>query len=283
MLASAIERFGHLRYTYIIVGWIPAAALTALSQKLKHISNELIIETNLSSRNKRRQDVPSSLANPGFLSSFQQLVTIFSHPRYEEIDPTFLIALTFPLLFGAMFGDVGHGLLLAVLGGILVSKKVRFLRGLASLGGLILACGLVATIFGFLYGSIFGLENVLPAIWIRPMENITQILMIAIGVGIVLLSFGFLFGLLNAWTARDRGRFIFGHTGLAGLLLYWSLVGLVLKLFVKGIAIPSLVFIIPTIITGLAVMFSGLLENLVDKRRPLIEGGLGTYAVQVFF
>ena len=50
------------------------------------------------------------------------------------------------------------------------------LRSMAGLGTIVVACGLVATFFGFLYGSFFGLEDVLPALWIRPMENITQIL-----------------------------------------------------------------------------------------------------------
>jgi V/A-type H+/Na+-transporting ATPase subunit I len=283
MLAMAIARFGQLRYTYVIVGWVPASSIESLTQRLKAVSKDLLIDTNLSKRSGARHDVPVSLTNPGFLGAFQRLVTIFSQPSYKELDPTILIALTFPLLFGAMFGDVGHGLLLTSLGGLLVSKKVRALRGLASLGGLIVACGLMATLFGFLYGSIFGLETVLPALWIRPMENITLILTITIGAGIVLLSLGFFFGILNAWTARDWGRLLFGHNGLAGLLLYWSLVGLLLTLLVKKIDLPVWVFAIPAILSGLAVLFSDILKNLVYKRRPLIEGGVGTYAIQVFF
>jgi V/A-type H+-transporting ATPase subunit I len=283
MLATAIVRFGQLRYTYVIVGWVPASRLERLTQRLKQVSGDLLIDTNLNKRSNARQDVPVALTNRGILGAFQLLVTTFSRPRYEELDPTILIALTFPLLFGAMFGDVGHGLLLAALGGLLVSKRVRALRGLASLGGLIMACGLVATIFGFLYGSVFGLETVLPALWIRPMENITQILTIAITVGIVLLSVGYLLGILNAWTARDWGRLLFGHNGVAGLILYWSLIGLVLTILVKKIHLPVWVFIIPAALSGVALLFSDLLRNIVDKRRPLIEGSLGTYAIQIFF
>ncbi len=57
-----------------------------------------------------QQEMPVSLQNPRLLRPFQNLVTTYARPQYNEIDPTILIAITFPLLFGAMFGDVGHGL-----------------------------------------------------------------------------------------------------------------------------------------------------------------------------
>jgi V/A-type H+-transporting ATPase subunit I len=206
----------------------------------------------------------------------------YARPRYEEMDPTFLLAVTFPLLFGAMFGDVGHGLVLALVGGLLVSRRIQALRGLAGVGGLITICGLAAILFGFVYGSIFGLENVLPALWIRPMNNITQILVIAIGAGVVLLSIGFLLSILNAWTERDWGRLIFDHHSLAGLALYWSLIGLAGGAFAR-LPIHPAVFVVLAVLAGLAVMFSEPLKHLIEGHRPLVEGSLGTYTIQAIF
>jgi V/A-type H+-transporting ATPase subunit I len=283
MLADAMVRFGKLRYTYLIVGWIPTSNLDALTQQLRRVSEDILIEATPSKRGQMDRDVPVALANPGILHAFQQLVTTYGRPRYAEIDPTFLLTLTFPLLFGAMFGDVGHGLVLVLVGGLLASRKVRALRGLASLGTVIAVCGLVAIAFGFLYGSVFGLDNILPALWIRPMANIMQILIITIAAGVVLLSIAFLIGILNAWMVRDWGRLLFGHNGIAGLVLYWSLLGLVAGAFAKRFPIPSLVFVVPAIISGLAVMLSDLLARLVEGKRPLIEGSVGTYVVQIFF
>jgi V/A-type H+-transporting ATPase subunit I len=283
MLADAMVRFGKLRYTYLIVGWVPTSNLDALTQRLRRVSEDILIEATPSRRGQMDRDVPVALANPGILHAFQQLVTTYGRPRYAEVDPTFLLTLTFPLLFGAMFGDVGHGLVLLLVGGLLASRKVRALRGLASLGTVIAVCGLVAIAFGFLYGSVFGLENVLPALWIRPMANIMQILIITIVGGVVLLSMAFLIGILNAWMVRDWGRLLFGHNGIAGLVLYWSLLGLVVGAFTKSFPIPSLVFVVPAIVSGLAVMLSDLLDRLVEGRRPLIEGSVGTYVVQIFF
>jgi V/A-type H+-transporting ATPase subunit I len=283
MLSDAMARFGKLRYTYLIVGWVPASDLDALTRRLKQISEEILIATSQSRRGQVDRDVPVALDNPGILRAFQQLVTTYGRPRYEEVDPTFLLTLTFPLLFGAMFGDVGHGLVLTLLGGLLASHKLRALRSLAGVGPIVTACGLVATGFGFLYGSVFGLENVLPALWIRPMENIIQILAVTIIAGVVLLSVAFLTGILNAWIAHDWGRLLFSHNGIAGLVLYWSLIGLVVGVFVQGFSVPSLVFVTSASISGLGVMLSGLLGRLIARQRPLIQDSLGTYAVQVVF
>jgi V/A-type H+-transporting ATPase subunit I len=283
MLADAMVRFGKLRYAYLIVGWVPTSNLDALTQRLRQVSEDILIEVIPSKRGQMDRDVPVALANPGILRPFQQLVTTYGRPRYAEVDPTFLLTLTFPLLFGAMFGDIGHGLVLVLVGGLLASRKVRALRGLASLGTVIAVCGLVAIVFGFLYGSVFGLENVLPALWIRPMANIMQILIIAIAAGIVLLSIAFLIGILNAWMVRDWGRLLFGHNGIAGLVLYWSLLGLVIGAFAKRIPVPGTVFVVSAIIAGLAVMLSDLLSRLVEGKRPLIAGSLGTYVIQIFF
>ena len=283
ILAEAMGHFGRFHYTCMAAGWVPSSRLAALTQQLTQTFKNVFIGANPVKRSGTKPDVPVALGNPRILAAFQQLVTTYARPHYEEVDPTWLIALTFPLLFGAMFGDVGQGLVLALLGGLVISLKARALRGLASLGPIIIACGLAATLFGFLYGSVFGLENVLPVLWIRPIDDILSILSIAIGAGVVLLSIGFLLGILNAWMARDWGRLLFDHNGIAGFVLYWSLIGLAAGIFLGHLPIPPLVCGVLVVVAGLAVMFSEVLKRLVEGHRPLVEGGLGTYAVQAIF
>ncbi len=290
LLADAMARFGRLHYTYLIVGWVPSSRLGALTQKLKEVSKDIALEATPSpQRGSANHNVPVALENPGILGAFQSLTTTYARPRYEEIDPTILITLTFPLLFGAMFGDVAHGLLLALLGGLIASKTVPALRSMASLGTVVLVCGLVATLFGFIYGSIFGLENILPNvpalkpfILIQPMESRIQILLIAIGVGVVLLSIGFLLNLINAWKARDWARLFFDPNGLVGLVLYWSLLGLGGSLALPNFPVPTPIFIILSLISGTAVTLSEVLKHLVEGHRPLIEGGIPMFAFQAF-
>jgi V/A-type H+-transporting ATPase subunit I len=293
LTADAIARFGQLRHTYVIVGWVPSLDLDRLSQLLKHASAEILIEARQIERAGHHSNVPVALQNPGLLGPFEMLVNTYARPRYEEIDPTVLIAVTFPVLFGAMFGDVGHGLLLALFGGLLAYRAHKF----ASLGGLVVICGLVATVFGILYGSVFGFEDIIPSnpffkqfFWMHPLENIIATLGIAIGVGVVLLSFGLLLNLYNAFSAHDWGRFFFDPNGLAGLILYWSFLALVVAgagSFIMHQAVPSFVFVILIILVVLGalvgVVFSEPLKHLIEGHHPLIEGGVGIFAVQSFF
>ncbi|MBI2759072.1 MAG: hypothetical protein HYX49_10390 [Chloroflexi bacterium] len=281
LLADAMAHYGKLQFTYLIVGWVPSSKTEALTQQLKQASGNILVDaTPLIRQGQANQNVPVALQNPGILGAFQQLVTTYARPRYEEIDPTILMTLTFPLLFGAMFGDVGQGLLLAILGWLIASRKIRALQSLASLGTIIAVCGLVAILFGFLYGSMFGSEEVFKPIWIAPLQNITKILAIAIGAGIIILSLGYLLNIVNAWRARDWGRLIFDHHGIVGLTLYWSLLGLGVASVIKGFPLPPLVFTALAVLAGLAVMFSEPLKHLAEGHRPLIEGGLGTYIIQ---
>jgi V/A-type H+/Na+-transporting ATPase subunit I len=283
ILADAIAHFGKLQHTYIIFGWVPAIRLPLLIERLKVVSKSIVIETFPVRRAGVASDVPVTLSNNRLLRPFQELVTTFAQPRYDEIDPTILMAITFPILFGAMFGDVGHGIELALVGLLLTSGRVKFLRALSGLGRLITICGVSAALFGFLYGSFFGLENVVPALWFHPINNILTILAFSVGAGIFLLTVGYLIGILNAWIARDWGRFFFDHNGLAGLVLYWSLLGIVASIAIKNFPIPTAILVLLAVVAGVAVMFSEIWKHMLENIHPLVEGGLGTYLIQVIF
>jgi V/A-type H+/Na+-transporting ATPase subunit I len=194
-----------------------------------------------------------------------------------------------------MFGDVGHGLTLALFGWLLASKIVPALRGGASLGWVIVACGLSATVFGFLFGSIFGFEDVLPQnaffkqfVVLQPLHDPIKILGIAIGVGILLLNIGLLLNLFNAFRAKDWGRFLFDSNGLFGWILYLSflvLIGQVFgNLFAKITIFPGFVIVIAGVgmVVGIlaAVIFSEPLKHWIEGHRPLIEGSTAIFAVQ---
>jgi V/A-type H+/Na+-transporting ATPase subunit I len=287
LLADAMARFGKLNYTYLIVGWVPTSKLEALTQQLKQISGNIVIEATPSlQRGSMTHSVPVALENTGMFGAFQTLVTTYARPRYEEIDPTVLMTITFPLLFGAMFGDVGHGLLLVLLGWLLSSKRVEALKGISALGSIVLACGAVAMIFGFLYGSLFGSEAFFHdlfgfgALWLEPLHEINQILAVSIGAGVVILSLGFLLNIYNAWRAREWGRLLFDHHGVAGLLLYWSLLGIGASALLPAFPVPTLVFVILAIVASLMVMFSEVFKHLLEGHRPLVEDGIFTYLIQ---
>jgi V/A-type H+-transporting ATPase subunit I len=141
------------------------------------------------------------------------LVRSYGVPRYGEFDPALLFAISYVLLFGAMFGDVGHG---AVLMGIAL-----FLRGkLAWLRAVGLLAGASACAFGMLYGSVFGFETLIQPLWMSPMHDASRMLELAIlsGVGFITATF-----LINIYNRLGRGQLthaLFDGHALAGLLFY---------------------------------------------------------------
>ena len=296
LIADAIARYGQLRHTYVVVGWVPSADADSLMQRLKQISKEILIEARPVERTGNHANVPVALRNPGPLGAFELLVNTYARPRYEEVDPTALIAVTFPLLYGAMFGDVGHGLVLAAIGWLL-SRKTK-------LGGLLVACGLSGMIFGFLYGSIFGFEEILPNhpffgqfFWLSPIHDVLSILRLAIGAGIVLLILAYLVNLYNAARSGNWGRFFFDSNGLAGLILYLSflvLLGYVASILFTGDSfIPKILItigknaVVVTIaqilfVVGLflATIFSHPLQHWMETGHFEIEGGWGMFIIQ---
>ena len=281
-LSETIARYDRLRYTYLVAGWAPVSQIDTLRQGISKVSDKVLIEVNTPSRQKDGH-IPVALGNPPIVSAFQGLVTNYGRPRYDELDPTFMIALTFPLIFGIMFGDVGHGLVLALLGVALVSRKVRALRGLSGVGAVVIMCGVAAMLFGSLYGSLFGFEEILEPLWVRPLEDIMDILIATVAIGAGLLSLGMVCNIVNAALTRRWGRLLFDHNGLAGLIFYWSLIGLAVGAFAGGLPVSPILLVVMVVVSGLAVTFAEVLEHLVEGHRPLVEGGFGIYLMEALF
>lgn len=300
IMADAIVRFGQLRHTYVVVGWVPTADLEDLTTRLKEASREILIETMTTSRSGHHSNVPVALTQSKWLKPIQALVGTYGHPSYGELDPTLLVALTFPLLYGAMFGDLGQGLLMVVLG-ILAHNKI-FLKGLQSLGLLFVYCGASAAFFGFLYGSVFGFEGHLieeylhfhfEPYWFSPMENILGVLSLAIDVGIVILTFSFLLSMFNNIRSRDWAHLLFGHSGITNFVFYLCFLAVVFGGFFGSTALAPKIAVAlyalplpytPLLIAfGVFVMFGGFFRNMVEGH-TLIEGkgigGFGMFIVQ---
>ena len=298
LIADAIARFGQLRHTYVVVGWVPTADMALLTEKLKQASREILIEALPTERSGHHDNVPVALLNNKWLKPIQELVTTYGRPSYGELDPTILVALTFPILYGAMFGDLGQGLVLMLVG--FLSHKKIFMKGLSSLGLLLVYCGFFATIFGALYGSIFGFEGHLieeylhfhfAPLWLSPLENILTILGFAIDAGIVILLFSYLLSLFNMARARDWAHFWFGHTGVVAIAFYFCFLTILNGLLgttpiapkiAAAISQLPLPFGILTPVFAFGVMFNGLFRNIAEGHRPLIEGGIVMYFVTAF-
>jgi V/A-type H+-transporting ATPase subunit I len=137
-------------------------------------------------------------------------------PRYGEFDPTLLFTATFILMFGTMFGDVGHGALIAGAGWYWRNQLKTFTA-------FFIAAGSSSILFGFLYGSIFGFEEVLlPALWLSPIHHPILMLKLALYWGMAFICLATLITILNHWQERNYANALFNNTGFAGLFLYFG-------------------------------------------------------------
>ena len=281
-LAHTITGYERVQHTYLVTGWVPTARHAELEQAVAKVSGKVAVETVMP-RPEDAGHIPAALHNPPLVRAFQGLVTTYGQPAYGELDPSPVLALTFPLVFGLMFGDVGHGLLLLLVGLLLASRTIPKLRGMSAAGIVIALCGVAAMFFGVLYGSFFGFEDVFPALWFRPLEEITDILLFAVGVGVALLSLGMLANSINAALARRWGRVIFNRNGLTGLIFYWSLLAMAVRVFGVALPLSGNVLTLVAFLSGIGMTFAEFFERLIDGHRPLFEEGVGLYIVLALF
>ena len=115
--------------------------------------------------------VPVLLKHPGFFRPFEMLVSSYGLPEYKFIDPTIFVAITFLIMFGMMFGDVGHGPCCSFSARWLGFRK-RKSESVTLVGKLGFYCGLSSIVFGFLFGSVFGLEELDPPPVDEPDEHV---------------------------------------------------------------------------------------------------------------
>lgn len=278
LVTRTISRLGYREGIYLITGWVPEwRALENVMKTVEGIAEQRGSIEVLEPRFGGPRKVPTLLRNPPFLRPFENIVSTFGFPSYNELDPTLLVALTFVIMFGVMFGDVGHGLLL-----VLVALGLRFWGKLTTIAGVLLAAGASATVFGLLYGSLFGRKDILPHIWLSPLDNTMDILIASVIFGVVLLNIGFLLHLIISGRAQRWGDFLFSRDGLAGLGLYWALAGGIIAL-VLGFNVPLLLWVGLVLLPTALIFLSEPLTRLITGERPLLEGGWGEYSVQAFF
>ncbi len=207
-----------------ITGWMDIAEKNRLYELLQGICGDRFMAVISETRDPQ---APVRLRNIGLLKPFELLVEAIGTPANSEIDPTALTAVTFVLMFGLMFGDLGQGLVLALCGVLL-----RWLAGnrggrnskLSQAGGILIACGLCAALCGVLYGSVFSSEHIIPAVWFHPMENIMHLFSITILMGVFIIITGLCVNIINSFLASRYTQALFEEKGLAVLIPYTAIV-----------------------------------------------------------
>lgn len=261
---ESMSNFLRTRSGYYIVGWVPESRAEELVQDLQAKCEDKI-EVDLADPEEALHSavepiqVPTKFRHPPWLRPFQRLITVYGYPAYENLDPTLFAAITFVVMFGLMFGDVGHGAVLGLFGGALVCWKVAP-RAVRDFGYILLLCGLSGLVCGFLFGSFFGNEELLPARWFRPVHNHGYFLMVGIVLGAIVINLGLIISVVQSLLQRDYHSALFGQWGALSTVFYWIVLGLSVIAYKTGkIDAPwwqvALVLAIPLLILALGDIF----------------------------
>ncbi len=246
--------------TFLFEGWVPEDRFDETLETIREASAGYYEILSQYRPKARPENGPSSsrpptlLRYPRFTSVFEIFASLgraFGLPSYYEIDPTIFFLVSFPIIFGMMYGDIGHGLLLFVSAVGLYKLKSRVTLKPGSISSyavngspLLILCAISSILFGFLYGEVFGSEEwfrsltgLTGPLWFSPVQNPNTLLRISIYVGIAHITFGLLLGALNMVLARDFKGAISGP--IVWLWLYASGAYLVVR---YGFRVFSLAF-----------------------------------------
>jgi V/A-type H+-transporting ATPase subunit I len=155
------------------------------------------------------------LRNPAWARPFELFERLLGMPAASDADPSMILAVMVPLMFGFMFADVGQGAVL-LLAGLILRRRFPMLD-------LLIPCGISAMVFGSLFGSVFTREDVLPALWLHPLQQPLVPLTVSLGFGAGVLLLGLLLDALqHHWAGQSR---LWWQTRAGLLVAYLGLLG----------------------------------------------------------
>lgn len=280
-------------------GYCPSKECTKLRKAMKAISTDIKSVEVPVDRKTASDDVPVRLSNNRFVRPFEMFVKMYGLPSYRGFDPTPYVAWTYMILFGLMFGDVGQGLVVSLLG-LLLTKLTK--NGLAPI---MTRLGIFSMAGGVIYGSVFGIETIITPFFHREEiwhgvcrlfknlgipehpENIFQaatvILLFALSVGIVLILISMCFNMVQNFKEKKLGAALFTVNGLAGIVFYLALVvGVVGQLLFSIPMFSALYIILLIVLPLLAIFFKEPLSDLVDGKPVHKIESVGNFIIENF-
>ncbi len=264
---------------FYLTGWIPLSQVEEFQKMVDDVGNvSCIIEDDDA---VKKTVPPTRLRNHRFFKPFETLVQMYGTPGYNELDPTTFLAITYMIFFGIMFGDVGQGLVIALVGGLFFKKTQNML------GKIAVYIGIVSSIAGVFYGSFFGNEEILrkalPFIpMINPMDYKIPVLGVTVVFGIGLLIIAMILNIINAYKQENYPKMLLDRNGIIGLIFYLTMIYLVFSIVMQ---IPySLTLIVIFLVAPLVVMFfEHPLANLMNRKKQIFPKDKGGFIIETVF
>ena len=267
---------------FFMAGWVPESEKASFQKTIDIFGERVILTYKHQSEVNSSIVAPTRLKNNWIIRPFEALVSMYGIPSYNEADPTTFLAISYMIMYGFMFGDVGQGFVFLLAGLFLEHVNHR-----PNLGGVLSRLGISSMIFGVMFGSVFGNEEIIKPLLISPMENTNTmniVLLSGIALGIVFTSVGFIFNLINSLKRNDIEDGVFGKHGLVGLIFYWIILLTGLNIYKMGSTILPLPLVIGVLCLLLALMvLKQPITNMLHGHRPLYHESLEDYYIESGF
>lgn len=280
---------------FFLAGWVAASDADSFAKRLNDMPDvECEIELPTASE---EHSPPVKLKNHGFARPFEFYVNMYGLPSYHEADPTPFVAITYFLLFGMMFADVGQGIVLSLIGWLFMWKLKKM-----ELGRIIGICGISSVFFGVLLGSVFGFEHWLDGFWawvhaktgvplndgklinIEDSQVVTTLIYAAIGIGAVLVMCAMVLNIYTKIKQKMYGDALFGQNGVAGLIFYGAVVYAAVDMLLLGGSPLNTTYIVFLIVIPLLLIFlREPLGELIEGKENWLPENIGGFLMQNFF
>ena len=300
---------------YLLSGWAPAEKIRSLVDELERLTQGRIALRSYSPEEidkvrEGREKVPVSLSHGIFIKGFERLVFSYGVPLYGSIDPTPFVAFFFTLIFGIMFGDMGQGFVLFLLGILTAKRGPAFFSRFRHFSIPLLAVGISSMLMGFLTGSVFTNEEILKGptraltsfLTGRPVDRILTIMPLSeyggsvaklfyffgftISVGVLLNSLGLIINITNQFILKNYQKVFISKTGIAGILLFWYALFIAIRFVVAMLGPADFAFywfdIAGLLVPLLAITFGPAFWRFFSGERPVLSEGIVVFVVECF-
>lgn len=282
--AEAPLRFATTEEAFVLDGWVPYDDVAKIEAGLTQATGGKVYVT-VDEDEINYDEVPVEYNNPSFAKPAEVLMDLYARPKFKELDPTIILSIMFPILFGVIVGDVGYGLIYLALALVLRKLLMRMGEMGAKAFKIILGCGISTVIFGLLYSEIFGLSLPWHSILFSRhlpiggdhLPQVMDLLVISVAIGVIYLTVGWIFGMINHARMDHKGahrtKAICAKFGW--LAMFWGMLIILFSLidigtFIAGITIPlpNLTVIgLPLTIVGAVLFVLGAV--FVARENPL--------------
>ena len=263
---------------FYLAAWIPSREEAAFTAEFEAENGFSCVAASPNEVKTMRPPIRASERGVGAILS--PLVTMYGLPAYGTVDPKLFMVITYTLFFGIMFGDAGQGLMLAILGFALYKKTDAWLWRIIGV------CGCSAIAFGLFYGSVFGLEELLPWGGFHPLESehIMPVLLAGAGVGVVVLVACMGFNIANSLRLGDLKNALFSANGVAGMVLYVAVLAAIVCAYTGAADLLRAWYILPLIALPIALIWAGEpLTKLLEGRPDWKPESWVMFFVEGFF